>query len=67
MKMLSKYIKLSILIFGMLNSTSVLGQNTVIDKAVAQIGDEIILLSDIQKAKLQMIQEGMEVSSKDDA
>lgn len=32
----------------------------VIDKVVAQIGDEIILLSDIQNQRLQMIQEGMD-------
>jgi len=33
---------------------------TVIDKVVAQVGDEIILLSDIQAQRLQMIQSGME-------
>lgn len=33
---------------------------TVIDKIVAQVGDEIILLSDIQAQRLQMIQSGME-------
>ncbi|MGB1102577.1 MAG: foldase protein PrsA [Crocinitomicaceae bacterium] len=32
----------------------------LIDKVVAQIGDEIILLSDIQNQRLQMIQDGME-------
>lgn len=32
---------------------------TVIDKIVAQIGDEIILLSDIQTQRLQLLQEGI--------
>lgn len=35
-------------------------QSQVIDKIVAQIGDEIILLSDIQQQRLQLIQEGNE-------
>lgn len=38
-------------------------QSVVIDKIVAQIGDEIILLSDIQSQKLQMIQSKMELST----
>lgn len=38
-------------------------QPVVIDKIVAQIGDEIILLSDIQSQKLQMIQSKMELST----
>ncbi len=43
--------------------TSSFGQNeafTVIDKIVAQVGDEIILLSDIQAQRLQLIQSGMD-------
>ena len=35
----------------------------LIDKIVAQVGDEIIMLSDIEQRKLQMIQEGIEVSN----
>lgn len=43
------------------------GQNAiVIDKIVAQIGDEVILLSDIQAQKLQMMQAGMEVNKDSD-
>lgn len=38
-----------------------LSQGKVVDKIVAQIGDNIILLSDIQAQKLQMIQADMEV------
>mgnify|MGYP000038245030 CR=1 FL=1 len=48
---------------------SVMSQNVkaqVIDKIVAQVGDEIIMLSDIEQRKLQMIQEGVEVSNADD-
>jgi peptidyl-prolyl cis-trans isomerase SurA len=37
-------------------------QGTVIDKIVAQIGDNIILLSDIQAQKLQMIQAELEIT-----
>jgi len=67
MKMLLKNIK-SIVLIAILSFTNLsIAQNNVIDKVVAQIGDEIIMLSDIQRAKLQMIQEGMEVSKNDDA
>ncbi len=38
----------------------------VIDKIVAQVGDEIILLSDLQAQKLQMIQAKLEVDHKTD-
>lgn len=67
MKMLLKDIKLTLTIVAVLVSTCSFGQNNIIDKVVAQIGDEIIMLSDIQKAKLQLIQEGMEVTKDDDA
>ncbi|MCH2230177.1 MAG: peptidylprolyl isomerase [Crocinitomicaceae bacterium] len=38
------------------------GQGTTIDKVVAQVGDNVILLSEIQAQKLQAIQAGMEIS-----
>lgn len=60
-----KNIKLLSTIFVLLLSIKGIGQNTPIDKIIAQVGEEIIMLSDIQKAKLQMIQEGMEVSKND--
>ncbi|MFK8037577.1 MAG: peptidylprolyl isomerase [Crocinitomicaceae bacterium] len=65
MKMQLKNIKLLSTIFVLLLSIKGIGQNTPIDKIIAQVGEEIIMLSDIQKAKLQMIQEGMEVSKND--
>ncbi|MFD1552624.1 hypothetical protein DNU06_16675 [Putridiphycobacter roseus] len=48
------------------SGTSVIAQGKIIDQIVAQVGEEVIMLSDIQKAKLQLIQEGMEVSNTDD-
>ena len=39
---------------------SLSGNDRVIDKIVAKIGDEIILLSDIQSQRLQLLQEGVE-------
>ena len=41
---------------------SLSAQGTIIDKIVAQIGDNIILLSDLQSQKLQMIQAEMEIT-----
>lgn len=38
------------------------GQGTTIDKVVAQVGDNVILLSEIQSQKLQAIQAGMEIT-----
>ena len=38
------------------------GQGTTIDKVVAQVGDNVILLSEIQAQKLQAIQAGMEIT-----
>lgn len=66
MKMLLKNIKLITSVIILFVEVSAFSQNKAIDKIVAQIGEEIIMLSDIQKAKLQIIQEGMEVSKKDD-
>ena len=52
----------------LLLSGTVLAQKSpiVIDKIVAQVGDEIILLSDLQSQKLQMVQAKMEVDHKTD-
>lgn len=66
MKMPLKNSKILLFVVFVLSSIFSFGQNNVIDKVIAQIGDEIVMLSDIQKAKLQLIQEGMEVSKKDD-
>ena len=38
----------------------------VIDKVIAQVGDNIILLSDIQKRKLSFLQEGKEIDENTD-
>jgi len=59
------YIKLVLTVF----LVTMLSQNVkaqLIDKIVAQVGDEIIMLSDIEQRKLQMIQEGIEVSNAND-
>lgn len=42
------------------------GQGKVLDKIIAKIGDEYILLSDIENQKLSMQQNGMDVSSASD-
>ena len=42
------------------------GSKSVIDKIVAQIGDNIILKSDIEAQKLQAAQSGMEVTKETD-
>jgi len=49
-----------ILFFFLLNSSLLFSQGTeiVVDKIVAQIGDQIILLSDIENLKQQAIQAG---------
>ncbi len=59
----SQFIKSSILLAGflLLGSSAIFAQGAepkVIDKIVAQIGDEIILLSDIQNQRLQLLQNG---------
>ena len=65
MKKQLKYIKsiLVILIFVLIPLQS---KAQVIDKIVAQVGDEIIMISDIQQRKLQIIQEGSEAKSVSD-
>jgi peptidyl-prolyl cis-trans isomerase SurA len=64
----SKNIKNSLLfLLGICFVTSGFSQEKkLIDKVVAQVGDEIILLSDIQQRKLQMLQENMEANSNSD-
>ena len=62
MKKPLKYIK-SLLILGLLTVFTQSVNAQVIDKIVAQVGDEIIMLSDLQQRKLQLIQEGVEVSN----
>ena len=49
-------------------SSSVFAQKKpiVVDKIVAQVGDEIILLSDLQSQKLQMVQAKVEVTKQTD-
>jgi peptidyl-prolyl cis-trans isomerase SurA len=45
------------------SSTTLFSQNEVIDKIIAQVGDNIILLSDIESQKIQAVQAGVEVTS----
>jgi peptidyl-prolyl cis-trans isomerase SurA len=51
-----------ILIFFILNSCLLLSQETgnVVDKIVAQIGNQIILMSDVESQKQQVIQSGLD-------
>lgn len=60
-----KYIK-SLLLISVITLTSLNVNAQIIDKIVAQVGDEIIMLSDIEQQKLQMIQEGINVSNTTD-
>ena len=43
----------------LLSWSNVFGQGKTIDKIVAQIGDNVVLLSDIQSQKLQALQGGV--------
>ncbi|HIP32844.1 MAG TPA: peptidylprolyl isomerase, partial [Crocinitomicaceae bacterium] len=43
-------------------AASVFSQGETIDKIVAQVGDNIVLLSDIQAQKLQALQGGIELT-----
>lgn len=43
----------------LLTSTTLFAQNKVVDKIIAQVGDNIILLSDIENQKIQAKQSGM--------
>jgi len=42
------------------------GQNKVIDKVVAKIGEKVILLSELEMQKIQMIQEKVEITPETD-
>jgi len=62
-KMPLKYFKNTILLLCFFLATNLnYAQTGVIDKIIAQIGDEIIMLSDLQTSKLQLLQEGVNVS-----
>jgi len=50
----------------LLTAFSSFAQPRVIDKVVAQIGDNIILLSDLETQKVQAVQNRMEVNAKSD-
>ena len=65
-KMQLKYIKsfFTLLFLGIVFNSN--AQTGIVDKIVAQIGEEIIMLSDIQKTKLQLIQEGVDPTKKMD-
>jgi peptidyl-prolyl cis-trans isomerase SurA len=65
MKKQLKFIKTIVLTL-ILTSFSYTSKAQVVDKIVAQVGDEIVLLSDIQSQKIQMISEGMNVSNTTD-
>lgn len=55
-----KFLTLGLILFAGLSAS---GQKRPIDKIIAKIGEEYILYSDIQNQKLNMLQNGMEVSS----
>ncbi len=59
-KMKLPFIKYSLALLVVMTCTVGFAQQRVIDKIVAKIGDEIILLSDIQSQRLQMLQDGSE-------
>lgn len=50
----------------LLSSFNLKAQGKVIDKTIAQVGDKVVLLSDIEGQKLQAIQAGMKVTSEMD-
>jgi peptidyl-prolyl cis-trans isomerase SurA len=56
LKIVSKFTKTFVLAGSFLLISNASGQTKVIDQIVAQVGDEIILLSDIQNARLELIQ-----------
>jgi peptidyl-prolyl cis-trans isomerase SurA len=65
MKLLQKHMSKKLLpftklfiTFTLLLFTTLAHSQAIIDKVVAQVGDEIILLSDIQNQRLQILQEG---------
>ena len=56
--MIKSILSISILL---LTTVSLYGQNKIVDKIVAQVGDNIILLSDIENQKIQAKQAGVDV------
>jgi hypothetical protein len=58
--MLLRFITINFIIFSLLR----LRQRQVVDKVAAQVGDNIILMSDLQAQKLQAIQAGVAASEK---
>jgi len=66
MKNQLKFIKIvfTLVIIGLSSFTT---NAQIIDKIVAQVGDEIIMLSDLQQQKLSMIQESIEITDNTDA
>lgn len=57
-------IKLFLFICLVFKSGQLDAQPTVIDEVIAQVGDEIVLLSNIQEQKLQAIQQGQKIDDK---
>lgn len=55
-------VKFLILLFILTVAGNSVAQNKVVDKIIAQVGDNIILLSDIENQKLQAVQAGVEVT-----
>lgn len=55
-------VKSLILLFILTVAANSVAQNKVVDKIIAQVGDNIILLSDIENQKLQAVQAGVEVT-----
>lgn len=55
-----KFLALGIILFAGLSS---FGQKKPIDKIIAKVGEEYILYSDLQNQKLQMLQNGYEVTN----
>jgi peptidyl-prolyl cis-trans isomerase SurA len=54
--------KLNIIIASLLAGTAFFAQPKIVDKVVAKVGDRVILQSDIQQEKLQLMQEQIQVT-----
>lgn len=65
-KIQSLFTKLALVLALSLTSFSVWAIKHPIDKVIAQVGDEIILLSEVQNGRLQMILNGQEGNSQTD-
>lgn len=55
-------IKLSIIIASLIGFTTAFAQPKVVDKVIAKVGDRVILQSDVQQEKLQLMQDQVEVT-----